>query len=319
MKFFTKLIVFCLGFILFSFNELSAQERNTSFGKKESSGFDLKGKIYAIEKTLPPYSLPEYFEPDSLIGIIYTDQLNIPPTNFRDGFPGVTNRSTWFAIDYSGTFKIGEASHYRFKVKSDDGSRLFIDGEEIIDNDGMHGPKEKEGSVFLEVGNHDIRIKYFQGFPHLLCLQLWVAKGETPFALFDTKNFAEREVVKDFPKKRFILADTLLFASNSYKLSAKASPVLNKLILGLSDTTTYRSIDIIGHTDDVGEEAYNLELSQKRAKSVKAYFEKKGIPSSKIKIEGKGESSPLVENTSAANRAVNRRVEIIVKQQKQIN
>ncbi len=303
-----------MGFLFFLYQPLMSQEEKPSFGKKETSGFDLKGEIYAIKKTIPPYRLPEEFEPDSLLGTIYTNQLNIPPTNFKDGFPGLTNRSVWFAIDYKGTFVVDEASVYRFKIKSDDGSRLYVDGEEVINNDGMHGPKEKEGQIFLEEGTHHIRIKYFQGFPHLLCLQLWMAKGEGPFGFFDSEDLPSGPSLKEKLKKRFILADTLLFASNSFELSPKADPVLDKLYSVLRDTSSYQWIEIIGHTDDVGEELYNMNLSLRRAQSVKNYFEIKGIPKVKIKTFGKGETSPLRKNTNAANRAINRRVEILVRE-----
>jgi outer membrane protein OmpA-like peptidoglycan-associated protein len=308
-----KVFPFFLAFPLLWNIVALGQNNEPVFGKKESSGFDLKGEIYALKKTLPPYSLPDHFEPDSLLGVIYTNQLNIPPASFKEGFPGVTDRSTWFAIDYTGTFNVSSAAQYRFKLKSDDGSRLYIDGEQLIDNDGMHGPKEKEGSLFLEAGTHTIRIKYFQGFPNLLCLQLWMAKGEENFGLFDSESLSAEPAPEQEPLVRFSLSDTLLFATDAYELSAKATPVLNTLLGRLQDMN-FSSVEVIGHTDDRGAEDYNLELSKKRAGSVARYFINKGIDTSKLEISGKGEQQPLVPNDSAANRSKNRRVEIVVRQ-----
>ena len=68
----------------------------------------------------------------------------------------------------------------------------------------------------------------------------------------------------------------------------------------------------VGHTDAVGTDAYNQKLSIRRAESVKAYLQSKGIEANRIYTEGKGEKQPVAENKSAAGRAKNRRVEIEV-------
>ena len=89
--------------------------------------------------------------------------LNIQPQSFTVGFPGVTNRFEWFAIDYRGRIMLPQAGTYLFRLTSDDGSRLHIDGREVIDNDGVHGPDWKEAEVTLAAGIHDVRVQYFQG------------------------------------------------------------------------------------------------------------------------------------------------------------
>ena len=68
----------------------------------------------------------------------------------------------------------------------------------------------------------------------------------------------------------------------------------------------------VGHTDSVGTDAYNQKLSIRRAESVKAYLQAKGIEANRIYTEGKGESQPVDSNKTAAGRAKNRRVEIEV-------
>jgi OOP family OmpA-OmpF porin len=71
-------------------------------------------------------------------------------------------------------------------------------------------------------------------------------------------------------------------------------------------------IDIIGHTDSVGAEEYNQQLSVRRATSVKNFIVSKGIDASIIDVSGKGESSPVADNKTAEGRAQNRRVEVNV-------
>ena len=69
-------------------------------------------------------------------------------------------------------------------------------------------------------------------------------------------------------------------------------------------------IEISGHTDDVGKDADNLLLSQKRAKSVVDYLAQKGVNILKIKAEGYGKTRPFVQNNSDENRKLNRRIEV---------
>ena len=68
----------------------------------------------------------------------------------------------------------------------------------------------------------------------------------------------------------------------------------------------------VGHTDSVGSDAYNQKLSVKRSDAVKAYLVSKGIEKNRVYTEGKGEKQPVADNTSAAGRSKNRRVEIEV-------
>lgn len=69
-------------------------------------------------------------------------------------------------------------------------------------------------------------------------------------------------------------------------------------------------IDIYGHTDSDGSDAYNFQLSQDRAQSVATYLAGQGIDSRRFLVRGFGESQPVAPNTSEAGKAQNRRVEI---------
>ena len=68
----------------------------------------------------------------------------------------------------------------------------------------------------------------------------------------------------------------------------------------------------VGHTDSVGTDEYNQKLSIRRAESVKAYLESKGVEANRVYTEGKGEKQPVADNKTDAGRAKNRRVEIEV-------
>ena len=76
-----------------------------------------------------------------------------------------------FAIRFRGRLAIDVPGTYIFGLNSDDGSKLYIDKNLIVDNDGIHPPRYVRGSVELEAGMHYIEIHYFQGQPYQLALQ----------------------------------------------------------------------------------------------------------------------------------------------------
>jgi OOP family OmpA-OmpF porin len=71
-------------------------------------------------------------------------------------------------------------------------------------------------------------------------------------------------------------------------------------------------ITVYGFTDNVGAHDMNMDLSQRRADSVRTYLISKGVPQDLIKAEGKGPDSPVADNESIEGRAQNRRVELVV-------
>ena len=163
-----------------------AQEPVPTFGTTVVINSGLKGLVYQISR----YSkhLPN-FEKLKPKGTIYTTSLNVPPRDFRDGFPGVTKRTEWFAIDYTGRFWIEKPALYRFSLTSDDGARLYIDDEVIADDDGLHPPEERSASLQLAGGVHKIRVSYFQGPRFGVALVLLIAGPGEEFRVFDTDEF----------------------------------------------------------------------------------------------------------------------------------
>jgi outer membrane protein OmpA-like peptidoglycan-associated protein len=81
-------------------------------------------------------------------------------------------------------------------------------------------------------------------------------------------------------------------------------------IAGILMTSHDYTISVNGHTDDVGSDAYNQKLSERRAQAVRDYLVQAGLPAEILSVEGHGKSLPLVKGTSEAARAKNRRVEL---------
>ena len=67
-----------------------------------------------------------------------------------------------FAVGFSGFIEITQPGKYTFSTSSNDGSRLYIDNQLVVDNDGEHGVVENKGALFLQPGKHPITISYFQ-------------------------------------------------------------------------------------------------------------------------------------------------------------
>ncbi|TPV31491.1 OmpA family protein [Paucihalobacter ruber] len=101
------------------------------------------------------------------------------------------------------------------------------------------------------------------------------------------------------------------FATNKADLTVTSKANLDKVVnvfLEFPDT----NILVQGHTDSTGSEAYNMELSKKRAKSVVDYLKSKGVAANRLSMEGLGQSMPRFDNSTAEGRSKNRRVEIAV-------
>lgn len=107
------------------------------------------------------------------------------------------------------------------------------------------------------------------------------------------------------------MPELVLFDFNKYEVKNKVKGSLNTLAKALEENPDIR-IKIDGYTDFIGSEGYNLELSVKRAKSIKNYLVDRGVKSSNISIEGYGKQNPIANNATAAGRAKNRRVEFII-------
>jgi outer membrane protein OmpA-like peptidoglycan-associated protein len=99
------------------------------------------------------------------------------------------------------------------------------------------------------------------------------------------------------------------FASNSDVVAPQFAPTLDQVgqVLRQYDRTY---IDIYGHTDAAGGEAFNQNLSKRRPESVATYLKGRGVQSARIGTQGFGESQPLESNATEQGRAANRRVEI---------
>ena len=137
-----------------------------------------------------------------------------------------------------------------------------------------------------------------------------LARSITTYSLEgSTTSLADTQAEDDGDEQVLALASDILFAFDSADLPPGADDVLGDLV---GQVPQGAAVAVLGHTDSLGEEQYNLELSQRRAEAV-ADALRGQRPDLQLSVEGRGESEPVVEeggDDAAEDRAQNRRVEL---------
>ena len=101
------------------------------------------------------------------------------------------------------------------------------------------------------------------------------------------------------------------FEFNSAEASAEAREYLDQLATALKDNHELR-LQLVGHTDNIGSDKFNIRLSLERAQAFKDYLVKAGVESGRIIVDGKGMREPLNDNATPDKQALNRRVEMTI-------
>ena len=107
------------------------------------------------------------------------------------------------------------------------------------------------------------------------------------------------------------LKQTVFFDFNKASIKSVSFALLNDVAQAMADNPKIK-VEIQGHTDSVGNDAYNLKLSQARAESIRVYLIKRGIDSNRMVPKGYGENVPIADNRTEAGRSQNRRVEFVI-------
>lgn len=284
------------------------------FGTDEKMAFSLVGTIYYLPKRTS--RLPLNFDKYEAVGKVYVNKLDIPTRSFSTGFPGITDRFEWFAIDYHGAFLIDSAQWFDFALFSDDGSKLFIDGKLVVNNDGNHAPIKATGKHFLREGFHTMNVQYFQGPRDMIALRLlYKSPHETQYKTFNFDVFSPLKVKKEAETEvdssivSIEINSSVLFDFDEFNLKEEAKLVLDEIVeVYLADSKV--GVIIEGHTDNVGEIEYNYSLALNRAQSVKTFLGRKHLINTQVWIKSYGELKPKYDNDTEAGRSKNRRVEL---------
>ena len=160
-------------------------------------------------------------------------------------------------------------------------------------------------------GNTSILLK--KGSSHKLVVEKSGAKFD--FGVFEIPRqdgkftMEENLQIKIVTKYNRIYELKIHFGPNKSELYENAKIEVDKLYEEMVKNPTMK-IEVAGHTDNVGDDAVNFNISQKRANSIKTYLVEKGIPEKRITAKGYGETAPISENFTEEGRTKNRRIEI---------
>ncbi|MDR0834860.1 MAG: OmpA family protein [Candidatus Symbiothrix sp.] len=130
-------------------------------------------------------------------------------------------------------------------------------------------------------------------------------------AELDQINGAQVETVNDGQAIKVTFDSGILFATNSSTLSSASKTALTQFAASLiSNPDT--NVDIIGYTDNTGNDKINQPLSEQRATSVKAFLTTQGVGTMRLTAEGLGSANPVADNSTKAGQQQNRRVEVYI-------
>lgn len=194
-----------------------------------------------------------------------------------------------------------------FNIK-DGGNNIPVSADIIIEN------KSRDERIVLKAGqskNGRYKVQLREG-------------DEYVYNVVASKGYAFRTGALDLKKEKSgqmdveLLAlkansklqlNNIIFETNSAELTAVSFEELDRVVELLRKNPNLK-IEISAHTDNVGSDAYNLKLSDKRAQSVVDYLTDKGISKRNLEAKGYGESNPIAPNDTDENKAKNRRVEL---------
>jgi outer membrane protein OmpA-like peptidoglycan-associated protein len=163
--------------------------------------------------------------------------------------------------------------------------KMYVDGERIANVPRFEFPRADKLHFFMNVYRHSVFLD-----------DVRIAEGG-PRSLYD-----------DLEADGFIATTAIRFDTGKATIKPESTGILNEVLALLEDYDDLR-LRIEGHTDDVGSDASNQTLSERRAEAVADWLARHGIDGDRLETAGRGESVPRVDSASDEGRAENRRVE----------
>ncbi len=115
--------------------------------------------------------------------------------------------------------------------------------------------------------------------------------------------------------KEIVIKKQIHFETDSAVIKGDSASLMEEITDVIQHNTNIRRIEVQGHTDNTGTPDHNLQLSQARSESVKAWLTSHAVDGSRLEAKGYGATRPRVPNVTAANRAMNRRVQFVILEQ----
>ncbi len=300
--------------------------------------------------------------------------------NWSAGSPAAGIPADHYSVRWTGTLLAPVSGSYHFSAQADEGIRVWIDNQLVVESWPASRATHFEGSLTLQAGRrYDVWVDYYNGRAWGSVNLLWerpdanssfwqrftssreaiparyFGKKEPPKSILPSPKAetvvarlkqpqkitpkkikrsrayasAAKRPVSPLPNppepmvtpaaswltelkvgKPFSLPQ-VQFEQSSYRLVAESSAVLDELVLALKQHERWQ-LEIVGHTDNVGDARLNRALSEQRARVVAHYLIRHGIADTRIVTRGEGGSRPIADNEVVSERARNRRVEFTI-------
>ncbi len=263
-------------------------------GAQDPTFSSFEGSVYRIPEYMRNTGYGNYIQSQDVIKKISWDEVNVSERFTDEAFPDIDDVVS-FGIIFNTTMRVDSTAWYMYSLSSDDGTRLWINDRQIINNDGDHKFKEKKDSLLLTKGIHDVKIWYYQAY-HIKYGCVFDASYYRPCNL--------EEMVSD--DQSYELSSDVLFEYNKEELSKEGVKELDELLSSYYCSSNV-SIQIIGYTDSKGSKVYNQKLSQRRS-DVVAKIIQKSCPIFQLTSEGRGESELVLDEKGQEDAAKSRRV-----------
>ena len=186
------------------------------------------------------------------------------------------------------------------------GSADWAVAEELAYVLQMDPPHEAEVSFEVDAGTYTITAEKEGYFKKSKSVDVEVAATMKVKMPISEKPAVSSVVIS---KKRIAIKKKIHFETNSDEIKMHSFQLLDEVADVLTGHTELKLVEIQGHTDDRGKKSHNIDLSQRRAESVRRYLINAGVEEARLQAKGFGPSKPLAPNITAAGRARNRRVE----------
>lgn len=222
------------------------------------------------------------------------------------------------AVHWNGCFTLPKAQSIGFNLGSDDDSWVFVDGNLVVDNGGVKPLADAPFQVaHLAAGSHVFDVFYADRHTSAAQLHLSTDFSVSPCPTTIPSPTAVPTVASatslatQIKRTGRVVVYGIHFAFDKADIVKGSSAVLAEVAKVLRDDPALR-LRIEGHTDNVGDAAYNRDLSQRRADAVKNYLVSKfAIAPDRLTTQGFGPDRPVASNTTSQGRYKNRRVELV--------
>jgi outer membrane protein OmpA-like peptidoglycan-associated protein len=142
---------------------------------------------------------------------------------------------------------------------------------------------------------------------------VWSKNMEDKKRAMEQATVGTGAVVTQTPDNQLKLSipNDISFDTGRYDIQPRLRPILDQFAQGLSQQASME-VRIVGHTDNTGSDAINNPLSVNRAQSARDYLVSRGVSASRVSIDGRGSSEPIMGNSTESGRARNRRIDIFL-------